>query len=581
MQIDKFRRRLPDIYNRLLGDVGWVFYTSVIVIAAFVVTAAREPEAVEQTAQAVLDITAANVGWMYLLVTSGFVLFVFFLAISKFGDIRLGPEDEPPEFTFNSWLAMIFSGGMGVGLVFWGVAEPMMHFNEPPLGLAEARTPVAAQIGMRYAFFHWGFHQWANFTVVGLAIAYVRFRHNSHGLISETFRPLLGTRVDRSWGKIIDILAVVSTIFGVATTLGLGALQINSGLASAELMEYDVGSQFLIMAGLGLLFTVSAVTPLETGIRYVSNANMVLAAGLLLFVLALGPTAFVFGELTQTIGEYLGNIVEMSLVTAPYSSEHWVQQWTMFYWAWGLSWAPFVGSFIARISRGRTIREMVLGVMIVPVALSMLWFSTFGGSAIHFELFEGVGIADAVAEEVPAGLYVLLDQLPFGNIATIAAIALVSLFVITSANSATYVLGMFTSKGVLNPTRFVRIFWGFLQLLMAAVLLLSGGLYGLRTVSIVAAFPFMLLMVMMAWALHRDLALDFWRREEKEQLLRERIERLLLKESEREAARQAAEAIHPTVPEAPQTKPSAPAGELPTEQPGEDAARTQRGDVID
>ncbi|WP_435105663.1 BCCT family transporter [Arhodomonas sp. AD133] len=543
--------RLRDFAKTLLGDVGVVFLVSLLVVSAFVAVAAAYPAAVERTAQRTLEATADNFGWLYLLATSGFVLFTITLALSRFGKIRLGPENEPPEFSFMSWLAMIFSGGMGVGLVFWGVAEPIMHLNDPPLGIAEPRTAEAAQTGMKYAFFHWGVHQWAIFAVVGLAIAYVRFRHNSHGLISETFRPLLGDRVDRAWGHAIDILAVLSTIFGVATTLGLGALQINSGLARLGLLPYSTESQFLIMAALAALFIVSAMTPLKWGIRLLSNANIALAAALLVFVLVLGPTPFILGELTQTAGEYLGNLIEMSLVTAPYSSARWVEQWTMFYWAWGLSWAPFVGSFIARISRGRTIREFVLGVMIVPVMLSMLWFATFGGSAIHFELFGDAGIADAVAKEVPAGLYVLLDQLPGGRIAAITAILLVCMFVITSADSATFVLGMFTSKGVLNPTRFVRVLWGSLQLLMAAVLLLSGGLYGLRTVSIIAAFPFMLLMVLMAYALYRDLVLETRRLDEKEQLLRARLEHLLLREYEREAERQAEEESHPTVPEEP------------------------------
>jgi len=537
-------------FRRLLGDVGYVFHFSVLIVAGFVTVAMMDPAGVERTARRVLDVTATNVGWMYLVATSGFVLFVLFLAVSKFGNVRLGPEDEPPEFSFRSWLAMIFAGGMGVGLVFWGVAEPMIHFNNPPLGLAEPRTIGAAQIGMRYAFFHWGLHQWANFTLVGLAIAYVRFRHNSRGLISEAFRPLLGAYVDGGWGKAIDILAVISTIFGVATTLGLGALQVNSGLARTTGMTYGTPDQVLIIAGLGALFIASAMTPLDKGIRWLSNANMILAAGLLAFVLLLGPTSFIFSELTQTMGEYLGNLVQMSLVTTPYSSQEWVKQWTMFYWAWGLSWAPFVGSFIARISRGRTIREFVFGVMIVPVGLSILWFGTFGGSAIHFQLFEHVDIAGAVAREVPAGLYTLLDQFPGGAWAALAAVVLVCVFVITSADSATFVLGMFTSKGVLNPTRFVRVLWGALTLLMAVALLLGGGLQGLRTVSIVAAFPFMLLMVLMAFALYRDLTKEFWQREARERLLRTRIETLLLRESEREAQRAAEEEIHPTAPEA-------------------------------
>ncbi|MDX1802707.1 MAG: BCCT family transporter, partial [Alcanivorax sp.] len=290
--------RIRRWFHQLLGDVGLVFVLSLLLIGAFLAAAVDNPQAVQKQAQQLLDATANNFGWLYLLTTSGFVLFALGLALSRFGAIRLGPDDEPPEFSFSSWLAMIFSGGMGVGLVFWGVAEPMMHFNSPPLGIGTPRTADAAQTGMRYAFFHWGLHQWACFTVVGLAIAYVRFRHNSHGLISETFRPLLGDRVDHGWGKAIDILAVLSTLFGVATTLGLGALQINSGLARLSGLPYGTQPQLMIIGGLGLLFIVSAMTPLNRGIRYLSSANMILAAGLLLFVLILGPTPFIFSEFT-------------------------------------------------------------------------------------------------------------------------------------------------------------------------------------------------------------------------------------------------------------------------------------------
>jgi glycine betaine transporter len=431
------------------------------------------------------------------------------------------------------------------------------------------RTAQAAQAGMRYAFFHWGLHQWANFALVGLAIAYVRFRHQSHGLISETFRPLLGDRVDAGWGKVIDVLTVVSTVFGVATTLGLGALQVNSGLARLVDIPYAFTSQIMIVAVIGGLFTLSAMTPLDKGVRLLSNANMALAAFLLVFVLVFGPTSFIFGIMTQTLGEYLGNVLQMSLVTTPFSEGRWVEQWTMFYWAWGLSWAPFVGSFIARISRGRTIREFVLGVMIVPVALSMLWFSAFGGAAIRFEIFENAGIAEAVAQEVPAGLYVMLEQLPLSGLLTLLAIALVCMFLITSADSATFVLGMFTSRGVLNPTRTVRILWGGLQLLVVVVLLLTGGLQSLRTVSIIAAFPFMILMVLIAVSLYRDMAQEMAMREEKARLLTMRVERLLLRESEREAAQKTEEDVHPTAPETSPPATAAP-GQAQTPRTSED-----------
>ncbi|WP_051202976.1 BCCT family transporter [Sediminimonas qiaohouensis] len=532
-----------------LGDVGRVFRVSLLIVAAFVVAAAIVPGAVQTAAQAILHATAANVGWMYLLVTTGFVVFVLYLGVSRAGNIRLGPDDEPPEFSFNSWLAMIFSGGMGVGLVFWGVAEPMMHFNDPPLGNGLPRTAAAAQTGMRYAFFHWGVHQWASFVLVGLAIAYVRFRHQSRGLISETLRPVLGDRADGGWGDAVDVLTVVSTVFGVATTLGLGVLQINSGVARLTGLPYGFGIQLLILAVLGGLFMLSAMTPLERGVRGLSNVNMGLAGALLLVVLLLGPTSFIFGVMTQTLGEYLGNVVQMSLVTSPYSGGQWVEQWTIFYWAWGLSWAPFVGSFIARISRGRTIREFVLGVMIVPVALSMLWFATFGGAAIHFEIFENADIAGAVAREVPAGLYALLDQLPGGGLWAVLAILLVCMFLVTSADSATVVLGMFTARGVLNPSRMLRLLWGVAQLLVVVVLLLTGGLESLRTVSIIAAFPFMLLMCVIAVSLYRDVRQDFELQDEKARLLSSRIDNLLLRESERRAAEEAAEEVHPNAPD--------------------------------
>lgn len=543
-------KTLGEIRTRVLGDVGAVFVISLAIIVGFVATAAIAPEAVERIARNVLNATATKFGWLYLLVTTGFVFFTLFLALSKFGNIRLAPTDDPPEFSFPSWIAMIFSAGMGVGLVFWGVAEPIMHFNEPPMDIGTPRTADTAQAGMTYAFFHWGFHQWANFCVVGLAIAYVRFRRSSRGLISEVFRPLFGEHVDRGWGKAIDILTVVSTVFGVATTLGLGALQINSGLAKMTPLTYGFTSQFAIIGTLGIMFMASAMTPLDKGIRYLSNANMILAALLLLAVIAFGPTSFIFGVMTQTLGEYLGHIMEMSLVTSPYTDENWVEQWTMFYWAWGLSWAPFVGSFIARISRGRTVREFVFGVMILPVALSMLWFSGFGGSAIYYELFtSNPGIADAVAQEVPSGLFVLLEQLPWSEGLAVVAIVLVCIFVITSADSATFVLGMFTSNGALNPTRFVRGLWGTLQLLVAAMLLMSGGLHGLQTVSIIMAFPFMILMILIAVALYKDLAFELAQESEKKLLLQGRIESLLLREDERDAAQLIQEGTHPTAPD--------------------------------
>ena len=506
---------------------GWVFYLSLLILGAFVVVGVALPDQLARGAELALAFTTEHFGWLYLFATTGFLIFCLGVALSDYGHIRLGADGESPEFPYPAWLGMIFSAGMGVGLVFWGVAEPMTHYNEPPLGLAEGTTPQAARLGMQYSLFHWGFHQWANFAVVGMAIAYVRFRQQRPGLISETFRGSLGKRVDGGWGHAINVLAVVSTVFGVATTLGLGIIQINSGLGSVAGVAFGIGPQLAILAGVAIVFLLCALMPLESGVRYVSDANMMLAAVLLVFVIFAGPTDFITAAMTNAIGDYFGNVIGMSLVMTPYTGEDWVERWTIFYWAWGLSWAPFVGSFIARISRGRTIREFVLGVIGMPVLLSVVWFSAFGGSALYFELFESAGIAAAVDEEISSGLFLMLQSLPWAQVLGVLVLILIVLFVITSANSATFVLGMFTGKGVLTPRPWLRLSWGVAQVLVAAVLLMSGGLAALQTMSIVAAFPFMVLMIFMAASLLKSLRNEQRQTELHQALLQERMQRML------------------------------------------------------
>ncbi len=506
---------------------GWVFYLSLLILGAFVLVGVVLPDQLARGAELALAFTTEHFGWLYLFATTGFLIFCLGVALSDYGHIRLGADGESPEFPYPAWLGMIFSAGMGVGLVFWGVAEPMTHYNEPPLGLAEGTTPQAARLGMQYSLFHWGFHQWANFAVVGMAIAYVRFRQQRPGLISETFRGSLGKRVDGGWGHAINVLAVVSTVFGVATTLGLGIIQINSGLGSVAGVAFGIGPQLAILAGVAIVFLLCALMPLESGVRYVSDANMMLAAVLLVFVIFAGPTDFITAAMTNAIGDYFGNVIGMSLVMTPYTGEDWVERWTIFYWAWGLSWAPFVGSFIARISRGRTIREFVLGVIGMPVLLSVVWFSAFGGSALYFELFESAGIAAAVDEEISSGLFLMLESLPWAQVLGVLVLILIVLFVITSANSATFVLGMFTGKGVLTPRPWLRLSWGVAQVLVAAVLLMSGGLAALQTMSIVAAFPFMVLMIFMAASLLKSLRNEQRQTELHQALLQERMQRML------------------------------------------------------
>lgn len=508
---------------------GWVFYTSVGLLCAFVAIGIGQPERLATQAQAALEFTTNHFGWLYLFATTGFLIFCLGVAFSDYGKIRLGADGEAPEFPYTTWLGMIFSAGMGVGLVFWGVAEPMTHYVSPPLDAAPARTPQAANLALRYSLFHWGFHQWANFAVVGLAIAYVRFRRQRPGLISEAFRTSLGDRVDGGLGHAINVLAVVSTVFGVATTVGLGVIQINSGLVAtwSDEIGFDAQTQLAILAGIAVVFLLCALTPLERGVRYVSDMNMLLAAGLLVFVFFAGPTDFITAAMTNAIGEYFSNVIGMSLVMQPYTGGDWVERWTIFYWAWGLAWAPFVGAFIARISRGRTIREFVLGVIGVPVVLSTLWLATFGGSALYFEMFQGAGIGDAVTEEISSALFITLAQFPAAEILSGLMVALVVLFVITSANSATFVLGMFTSKGVLEPSRIIRIVWGALQVIVAGVLLVSGGLAALQTLSILAAFPFMILMIFMAGALLSSLRDERRQWELHEAMLRAHLERMI------------------------------------------------------
>ncbi|MEW8987821.1 MAG: BCCT family transporter, partial [Bacillus sp. (in: firmicutes)] len=366
-----------------------------------------------------------------------FLVFAAYLAFGPYGKIKLGKDDDEPEFSYFSWFAMLFSAGMGIGLVFWGVAEPITHYIDPPLDLAEGQTPEAARYSLRYSFFHWGLHPWAIYCVIALGLAYSQFRKGESGLISSTFRPLLGKRVEGPIGKGIDTFATIATTFGVATSLGLGTLQINSGLAHVIGIPNTVGVQLLIILIVTILYMVSATTGLDKGIRYLSNLNLGLAVGLLLFVIVTGPTSFIFDALTTTIGGYLGNLVQMSFRLSPFTQGTWVGAWTLFYWAWWISWAPFVGTFIARVSKGRTIKEFVLGVLLVPTLFGTIWFSAFGGSALFFELFENRGIVDAVSNDVTTALFITLEQFPLGTILAGLGTLLIITFFITSADSAT------------------------------------------------------------------------------------------------------------------------------------------------
>lgn len=484
-----------------------VFIIAVSIALLFVLWGVLDPAGLAKGSTAALHLTTEKFGWFYLLVTLGFLVFAFYLAFSRFGKIRLGDDTDRPQYSKTSWFAMLFSAGMGIGLVFYGVAEPLSHYMDPPPGVTP-KTPEAARQAMRYTFFHYGLHAWAIYTVMGLALAYFSFRKKRSSLISSTFYPLLGEKTNGPIGKSIDVLAIIATIFGVATTLGLGTLQINGGLSHLLGWPANFTIQLSIIGVVTVLYLISATTGLDKGIRILSNTNLYVAVAFMLFVLFAGPTAFIFEVLTTTIGSYFQNLFQMSLALSPFSAGSWIQDWTLFYWAWWISWAPFVGMFIARISRGRTIKEFVLGVLLVPTLFGFLWFSVMGGTALNLEIFHNGQLGAVVQEDLSAGLFATLEQLPLANILATIATLLIITFFITSADSATFVLGIFSSNGSQNPSLSTKLTWGIIQSSIAATLLYSGGLEGIQSTAILAALPFAVIMAFLCYSLYTALTQD-------------------------------------------------------------------------
>lgn len=480
------------------------FLIALIIVIGFVLFGVISPDLFAKSATKVLGLTTTNFGWFYLIVAFAFLIFCIYLAFSKYGQITLGQDDDDPEYSFLTWFSMLFSAGMGIGLVFWGVAEPVSHYFAPPAGVT-GQTTDAASVAMRYVFFHWGLHPWGIYAIIALSLAYFQFRKGAKGLISSTFAPLLGEKVNGPIGRTIDVLSIIATAFGVATSLGLGTLQINGGLSHLFGLGSNTTVQIGIIAVITVIFLLSATTGLDKGIKFLSNTNLVVALFLLLLTLILGPTSFLFDTFTSTLGSYLNNLVSMSLRLTPFTQGNWVANWTLFYWSWWIAWAPFVGTFIARVSKGRTIKEFVICVILVPSILSFIWFSVFGGTALHLEIFDQAPIGEAVQKDISTALFLALEQLPWGTILAVVALVLIITFFITSADSATFVLGMLSSDGSLDPSNRVKITWGILQSTIAVVLLLSGGLEGLQTASIVAALPFAIIMVFMCFSLLRAL----------------------------------------------------------------------------
>jgi choline/carnitine/betaine transport len=493
-------------------SLDWVVFGVTAVIAiAFLLWGFLSTTSLADVSGNALTWTMDNTGWLFVLTASGFVLFVLWLALGRFGNIPLGRDDEEPEFRTVSWIAMMFSAGMGIGLMFFGVSEPLSHFVTPPPGTGEPGNPDAVQTAMATTLLHWSLHPWAIYAVVGLAIAYGVYRKGRMQLISAAFEPLIGDHANGPWGKVIDMLAIFATLFGSAASLGLGALQIRSGLhIVAGLSETGNAILIVIIAVLTCAFILSAVSGVAKGIQWLSNINMVLAFILALFVFVAGPTVFILNLVPTALGSYFQDVAMMSARTGAEGGDvnTWLQSWTIFYWAWWLSWTPFVGMFIARISRGRTIRQFVSGVLLVPSLVSLVWFCVFGGAAID-EQKSGVDLAGEGSIE--AQLFGLLDRYPLAIVASILVIVLVAIFFVSGADAASIVMGSLSERGTIEPSRPTVIFWGAATGAVAAVMLLVGGedaLTGLQTITILAALPFVLVMVGLAAALVKDLRQD-------------------------------------------------------------------------
>ncbi|MGB3766655.1 MAG: BCCT family transporter [Phormidesmis sp.] len=484
-----------------------VFFVSTGLILLFigVTLIFREPA---EAAFGAIQTSIANVmGWFLILSVSIYLGVAVILAFSKFGNIRLGGKDAKPEFPTFAWVAMLMSAGMGIGLMFWSVAEPIYHFQDPPslVGTIEPSTAAAAQQALGITFFHWGLHAWGIYAVVGLSLCFFAYNWGLPLTIRSVFYPILGDRIYGWAGNCVDILAVAATLFGLATSLGFGVQQVNAGLNFLFNLPISVPVQVGLMAIITGFATASVVSGLDAGVRRLSELNMILAAIFMTFVIIVGPTLFILGSFVETLGYYAASLPALSFWTETFEATDWQNSWTVFYWGWWISWSPFVGIFIARVSKGRTIREFVLGVLLLPSMLTFLWMSVFGGTAMSMELGGSNIIADAVGENVATALFVMLQQLPLTGITSFVGIILVVVFFVTSSDSGSLVVDSLISGGKLESPVPQRVFWAVTEGVIAAVLLLGGGLQALQTASIATGLPFAVVLLVMCYSLYKGL----------------------------------------------------------------------------
>lgn len=450
-----------------------------------------------------LNSISTNAGWFFTLAMTLILLFVVYIMFSRYGDIRLGGEDAEPDFSTTSWFAMLFSAGMGIGLLFYGVAEPMFHFINPPMPV-ENQVEAAHQ-AMAFTFMHWGLHSWAVYALIGLALAFFSFNKGQPLSIRTIFYPLLGDRINGAWGTLIDILATVATLFGVATSLGFGVQQINAGLSHLFGINQSVIVQMILIVIITSIATVSVVRGLDAGVKKLSEINIRLAMLLLLFVLICGPTMFILNGFAENIGYYMQKLLVISTWNETFENTNWQNSWTVFYWAWWIAWSPFVGMFIARVSRGRTIREFLMGVLCVPTIVTFLWMTVFGNTALYIEMFGDGSFAQAVTENVPLSLFLLLEKLPFNAVTSILGVLVVVSFFVTSSDSGSMVIDIITAGGNPDPPIPQRLFWAILEGVVAAALLVSGGLSALQSAVIATGLPFGIVLLVLCFSLKKGL----------------------------------------------------------------------------
>lgn len=540
LQIDPDIDFYPEVAHRKPGDgnivrAGFDMHPAVTlwsagILLVFIGASLMFSDAASDVFSAVLDFINNSLGWFYILDFNIFLLVALYFAFTRYGKIRLGGARARPEFSTGAWYAMLISAGIGIGLMFWGVAEPIFHLSSPPpvFGV-EPGTGEAGKVALSTSFLHWGFHAWALYGLVALALGFFAYNRGLPLTFRSVFYPILGPRIYGPWGNAIDILTVVATLFGLATSLGLGASQAAAGLNKLFGLPSGTGFQIILIACITGLATISVVAGLDAGVKRLSQLNIYVAAAFLLFVLLVGPTLFILSLFTQSLGHYISVLPVLSFWNEAFTGTSWQASWTVFYWGWWISWSPFVGMFVARISKGRTVRELLTGIIFLPSLLCFLWFSVFGGAALHLQLNGLRDVATAVNDNVATALFDMLEAFPLTGLVSFVGVLLLITFFVTSSDSGSLVVDHLTSGGKLDSPKPQRVFWALMEGLVAIVLLIGGGLSALQTAAVATGLPFSLILLLMCWALKKvfDEELDLLESHYDEAIFRSRHRGLL------------------------------------------------------